>query len=103
MPVDTPTAYHVKSLVYLGNEAWYINGVVLQVGVHEHEDISARVGYAGSESGSLPEIAPELDYHRVGIRCSNLAQAREAGVAAAIVNVHHLIRGAQPLHGGSDA
>src|SRR5262249_18408716 len=71
---------------------WDVLGIILQIGVHRHDVLAARLGEAGRHGRGLAEIAAESHQAQPGPRRSGLAQAQPGAVARAIVHDDDLAR-----------
>src|SRR5262245_30726974 len=61
MPLFAPAAYDVVPLLQLVQQALDVDRVVLQITVHEDQDLALTVLNAGLQSCRLAEVAPEAN------------------------------------------
>ena len=93
-----PATHHIVPLAQLLQQHWDIRGVILQVGIHEHDDITQRVLDAGGHGSGLPEITAEGDHpHLARVLDSHLFQQCQAAICTAIINQYHFPGDRQPL------
>ena len=73
-----------------GDELRDVVGIVLEVAVHRHDDVGARVQHAGRHRRVLAEVA--LEQHDAEARVARVggAQQRARAVARAVVDEHDL-------------
>ena len=65
---------------------------MLQVAVHGHDDLAARLVESGSERCGLAVVARQLHQSHAGIDCGDPAQLAVGAVDAAIVDEDNLVR-----------
>ena len=71
---------------------------MLEIGVHGHDGVAARVGHAGGERDLLAEVARERDHLHGLVLLGEAREHEQRVVAAAVVDEDHLPAIAR--HGG---
>src|SRR6266581_6710847 len=85
------------SLQQLGNELRWI----LEIRIDDDDRIAERVVEAGGQRQLLAEVSTQIDDGDTRVALTQIEQQRQAAVGAAVVHVHDLDRGLEPIdHGG---
>jgi hypothetical protein len=66
VPPRFPARYEIEPLVELGEQLRNLRGVVLEIGVDRHDDVTVRFEKAGLERRRLAEVPTEVHDHDIG-------------------------------------
>src|SRR5262249_14797964 len=100
MPVLAPAAYNVVPLLQLVQQVLDVDGVVLQIAVHEDQDLPLTVLDSGLQSCCLAEVAPEANNADARIAIHDLLKQRARSIVAAVVHIDDFVRTSYTLQGG---
>ena len=85
--IFTPTANQIIAFIQFRQHNRYISRIVLQVGVHQDNDISIGMINAGCNCGCLSIVAPKYDnLYMAGIFLSKFLQDDQTTIRAAIIH-----------------
>ncbi len=97
-----PADDDVVALVDLREERADVGRIVLQVAVHRHEHLAARLLDAGRHGRRLAVVAAELHDAHARVAARDLGGELERAVPAAVVHEDHLERNAERLERAHD-
>src|SRR4029453_603130 len=100
-PLGLPARDEVEALIELGQEAWDLGGVVLEVGVDRDGDIAGRMPEASCERRRFAEVAAQANHHDIRRRRGEPGQSRKGPVGRAVVDEDGLPRTAERLEGAA--
>src|SRR3569833_2005468 len=92
LPVEAPADDDVVTLVDLAQQRTYIRGIVLQITIHGHDYIAARLGNACRHRWCLSIVAAELYETDPRIGPCDLVRNPHGRIAAAVIDKHDLER-----------
>jgi hypothetical protein len=90
LPVAAPAAHEVVSLVQLGQQLGHVRGIVLEVAVHEHDDVAAGLLQPRGHRRGLARVGPQAHQREAGEPGKLTLDQRRRPVAAAVVDQDHL-------------
>src|SRR6266550_4551531 len=97
-----PAGDEIEAFVQLGEEAWDLYRIVLQVPVDRHDDLTVRLVEAGDERGRLAEVTPQANDTDVPLGVVQPGQRGEGSVGRAVVDEDRLPRCAERLECGPE-
>ena len=86
-----PSADHVVSLVQLGDEAWDVGRIVLEVAVGGDDDLAAGVVEAGGEGGGLPEVPAQSQHPHPRVHGLEREQPLQGRIGGSVVHENDLV------------